>query len=445
MTAFDPGRAYAEQLDRDDPLASYRSRFAFPTRASLSSGRPADAPAGEDDEIIYFCGNSLGLMPHDVRTVVNEELDQWAARAVDGHFEGARPWYSYHEQFTDMAARLVGARPGEVVIMNGLTVNVHLLLVSFYRPTKARYKIVIEDSAFPSDRYAVQSQARHHGFDPDDAVVILKPRDGEALLRTEDIEAYFDREGDKVATVLLGGVNFYTGQAYDLKRIAAAAHKAGAIFGTDLAHAAGNLALQLHDDDVDFAAFCTYKYLNSGPGGVAGAYVHERHGADTKLNRFAGWWGNDPDERFKMGHSFTPHKGAAGWQLSNAPVLTMSSLLASMRMFDEVGMSALREKSVKLTGYLEQLLDHINGEHVDEGGGADTFTLITPRDPEARGCQLSIRASSAAKGLREKLQARGVITDFRPPDVIRVAPVPMYNSFVDVWKFAQVLKASVDA
>lgn len=417
-------REHALALDAEDPLAAQRQMFAFPK-----------TKAGED--VLYFTGNSLGLMPRTVPDLVNEELDTWSRLAVDGHFDGPRPWYSYHEQFTDLAARLVGARPGEVVIMNSLTVNLHLLMASFYRPTQERYRIVIEDSAFPSDRYAVQSQARSWGFDPDDAVVVMKPRDGSDLLSTEDIEAYLEREGHRVATVLFGGVNFYTGQAYDLGRLAAAAHKAGATFGTDLAHAAGNLALTLHDDDVDYAAFCTYKYLNAGPGSVGGAFVHERHGNRPDLVRFAGWWGNDPKTRFSMGHHFVPQEGAAGWQISNAPILSMAALLASLRIFDEVGMAALRKKSVKLTGYLEMLLDAIEHE------GEAAFSLITPRDPAARGCQLSVRAHREPKGLRDLLQARGVVTDFRPPDVIRIAPVPLYTRFVDVWDFAEVLRQAV--
>lgn len=418
---FRNDRAFADELDANDELRGYRERFSFP-------------PPREGEEVLYFTGNSLGLMPKDTRQLVTEELDAWAALGVDGHFEGPRPWYSYHEQFTDMAARLVGARPGEVVIMNSLTVNLHLLMASFYRPTKERFQIVIEEGAFPSDVYAVQSQTRFHGFDPAEAVVMLKPRPGEDLLRTEDVERWFAEHGSRVACVLLGGVNFYTGQYFDLKRFAAAAHQAGAVFGVDLAHAAGNIDLRLHDDDVDFAAFCTYKYLNSGPGGVAGAYVHERHGQDLSLTRFAGWWGNDPGSRFQMTDRFVPQPGAAGWQLSNAPVLSMAALLASMRIFDEVGMARLREKSVRLTGYLEYLLDDI---------GEGAFSIITPRDPEARGCQLSIRAHHDPRGLRDLLQKRGVVTDFRPPDVIRVAPVPLYNSFGDVWRFAQILRESV--
>ncbi len=415
-------REHAHTLDGQDELAPFRERFCIPKHKDGS-------------DIVYFTGNSLGLMPKAARTLLNEELDVWAELAVDGHFEGPRPWYSYHENFTELAAEVVGAKPGEVVMMQSLTTNVHLLMVSFYRPTRERYRIVVEKGAFPSDQYAVQSQAQVHGFDPEDAVVELAPREGEDLLRTEDIEAYLEAEGDKVAVVMFGGVNFRTGQVFDLLRITKAAHAAGAKCGFDLAHAAGNVPLSLHDWGPDFAAFCSYKYLNSGPGSVAGAFVHERHAKDASLPRFAGWWGNDPASRFEMGDVFVPQPGAAGWQISNAPVFAMAPALASLRIFSEAGgMTRLRKKSVALIDYLLSLVDDIGTEH---------FEVISPRAEKDRGCQVSIRAKKDAKALRAVLQDHGVVTDYRPPDVIRIAPVPLYNTFDDVWRFAEVLRRSV--
>jgi kynureninase len=415
MNALLDLRGEAEKRDAGDGLAPFRARFSFPQHQ------------GED--VLYFCGNSLGLMPKDARRIVDEELEDWERLAVEGHFEGRRPWFSYHELFSESVARIAGARPDEVVVMGGLTNNLHLMMVSFYRPTKERYRIVVEDGAFPSDRYAVMSQARAHGFDADDAIVYLKPRDGEDLLRTEDVERYLADEGDKVALVMLGGVNYYTGQLYDLARIAKAAHAAGAKVGYDLAHAAGNVELKLHDWDVDFAVWCSYKYLNSGPGATACAFVHERHGDNPELTRFAGWWGNDPDKRFTMPHEFVPQRGAAGWQLSNAPVLSMAPLRASLDIFDEATMPRLCAKSNELTGFFERAVDALGTAHI-----------ITPRDEAARGCQLSLRIDGDAKAVQGALKERGVIADYRHPDVIRAAPVPLYNSFVDVWRFAKHLE-----
>lgn len=410
----------AQALDAADELAPLRDEFLFPTHPS---GRA-----------IYLCGNSLGLQPRGTRRWVERELDHWAEHAVEGHFRGERPWFSYHELFTESAAAIVGARSGEVVVMNGLTVNLHLMLVSFYQPTPQRFRIVIESGAFPSDRYAVASHARLHGFDPEDAIIELTPRDGEDLLRTEDIEALLAREGDSIALVMLGGVNYYTGQAFDLPRITAAAHAAGAKAGFDLAHAAGNLALELHDWGVDFAVWCTYKYLNSGPGGVACAFVHERWADAPELPRLAGWWGNDPGERFEMPRDFAPQSGAAGWQLSNAPVLTMAAFGASLELFTQVGMAALRRKSVALTAFLESCLAEV---------GTDRLTVITPSDPDARGCQLSLRVHQGGQALHDELTRRGVFCDFRRPDVVRVAPVPLYNRFEDVRFFAQIVRECV--
>lgn len=413
----EPLRARARQLDAEDALARFRDRFALPMD---NDGAP----------LVYLCGNSLGLMPKDARAILDDELRAWETLAVEGHFEGKRPWYRYDEPLRAPLARLVGAREHEVVVMNGLTVNLHLLMASFYRPTTARHRIVIEHSAFPSDRYAVQSQARFHGFDPKESVVVLEPREGEDLLRTEDVERFFADEGESVALLLLGGVNFYTGQAYDHARITKAAKAAGVVVGLDLAHAAGNLALSLHDWDVDFAAWCSYKYLSSGPGATAGAFVHERHGDDPSLVRFAGWWGTDPDTRFQMPFDFAPQRGAAGWQLSNAPVFSMAPLYASLALFDEATMPALRAKSERLTAYALELLDVV---------ARGRFRVLTPREPAARGCQLSLQVADAA-ALNERLAARGVICDLRRPDVVRVAPVPLYNTFDDVLRFALVLE-----
>ncbi len=411
----------ARLRDARDPLHEYRDRFFF----------PEDELGGE---VIYLCGNSLGLQPKAVREYVAEELQDWALLGVEGHFQGKRPWYPYHEFLAEPAAHVVGAKPEEVAVMGSLTANLHFLMVSFYRPTPERYKILIEANAFPSDRYAVASQARFHGYDPAEAIVEFGPRDGEALLRTEDVESFLAEEGDEVAMVMFGGVNYYSGQAYEMDRIAAAAHDAGATVGFDLAHAAGNLELKLHEWDVDFAAWCTYKYLNSGPGGVGGIFVHERFSDAPELPRFAGWWGNDPETRFEMPDTFRPQRGAAGWQVSNAPVLAMAAHLASLEIFTEATMPALRKKSVTLTEYMLGLIDEIE---------TDRYEIITPRDPDHRGGQLSIRALHEPEALHQALQASGVVCDFRRPDVIRVAVAPLYNSYEDVWRFVQVLRDAI--
>ncbi|MBS1912446.1 MAG: kynureninase [Bacteroidetes bacterium] len=415
--AFQADRASAAALDQSDPLAAFRDSYHFPRH---TNGEP----------MIYLVGNSLGLQPKGVGEAIEQELRDWAELGVEGHFEAKHPWYSYHEIFAEPAAALVGAKPGEVVVMNTLTTNLHLMMVSFYRPTSERYKIVVEWGAFPSDKYAVWSQARFHGFDPEQAVVELHPRDGQDLLLTEDIERYLAEHGHEVALVMMGGVNFYTGQAFDMERITAAAHAAGCVVGFDLAHAAGNLDLRLHDWDVDFAVWCGYKYLNSGPGGVSGCFVHERHAFSPDLPRFAGWWGNDPGSRFEMRPDFLPQRGAGGWQLSNAQILPMAAHRVALDLFTQAGMQNLRAKSVTLTAYLEYLIDLIPG---------DRYTIITPRDPAQRGCQLSIRTTANARDLAHRLRAAGVTVDFRPPDVIRVAPVPMYNTFLDAWRFADIL------
>ena len=409
---------HARQLDASDELAPFREQFIFPTN-------------DRGERLIYLCGNSLGLQPKGVRARLETELEDWGRLGVEGHFHGRNPWYDYHEFLAPAMAKVVGAREHEVVVMNALSVNLHLMMVSFYRPTPTRYKILIEGGAFPSDQYAVASQAAFHGFDPDVAIEELVPRPGEHTLRAEDIEARIKALGQELALVMIGGVNYYTGQAMPMARITRAGHAVGARVGFDLAHAVGNLALQLHDDGADFAVWCSYKYLNSGPGGVAGAFVHERHAQDPTLPRFAGWWGNDPKTRFEMSETFVPQRGAAGWQLSNAPVLTMASLWASLELFEQAGMARLRAKSVQMTRFMLEAIDSI---------GADRFEVITPRDPQARGCQLSIRAKQDGPELFEDLTKAGIVCDFRRPDVIRVAGAPLYNSFEDVARFCEILK-----
>ncbi|MCB0738334.1 MAG: kynureninase [Bacteroidetes bacterium] len=419
---FENTLAFAQKLDSEDKLAKYRNEFHFPN--SMHTGKPA----------LYFTGNSLGLMPKRVKEYMDIELDDWAKFGVEGHFHARNPWFHYHKFFTEKAARLVGAKPAEVVMMNNLTVNLHLMMVSFYRPTEKRFKIMIEGCAFPSDQYAVASQARLHGFNPEKAVIELVPREGEHTLRPEDILAKIEEHGDELALVMLGGVNYYTGQAFDMKAITEAGHVVGAFVGFDLAHAAGNLLLKLHDWGVDFAVWCTYKYLNSGPGSVSGAFVHERHSGLKDIPRFEGWWGYDEENRFKMTKGFVPMEGAPAWQLSNAPVFNMVAHKASLDLFDEVGMQALRAKSDLLTAYMEFLINGL----VDENGNK-RFEIITPADQKQRGAQLSILSLSEGKKLFDFITEKGIIADWRNPNVIRVAPVPMYNSFKDVYEFVQIL------
>lgn len=411
------GEEEARRLDLEDPLSSMRERFHLPRGAD---GRP----------LVYLCGHSLGAMPKAARALVEEEMDDWAALGVEGHFRGHRPWFPYHEQFREPGAALVGARPGEVVMMNSLTVNLHLMLASFYRPTTERHAILIEEAAFPSDRYAVAAQVARHGYGPDDALVLARPRPGEALLRSEDLEAIFERQGHRVAVALLPGVQYLTGQALDLPRLAAAAHSQGCVLGVDLAHAAGNLPLRLHEWNVDFAVWCSYKYLNAGPGAVGGCFVHERHGRDRGLPRLAGWWGNDPQTRFRMPAGFTPRPGADGWQVSNPPILSLAPLLASLRIFEEAGLEALRARSVRMTSYLLGLLDRL-----PQG----RFEVITPRRPDERGCQVSLRVRGGASPLVRALRDRGIVCDEREPDVVRIAPVPLYNTFHEIWLFVAAL------
>jgi kynureninase len=403
------GKALAERLDRDDPLGGFRERFHIPKREN-----------GEDE--IYFCGNSLGLQPKSARRYVEEVLDAWARMGARGHFEGDHPWLPYHEFATEKLARLIGALPSEVAAMNSLTANLHLLMVSFYRPTPERHKILIEAHAFPSDRYAVESQIRFHGFDPDESL-IEGTRQGEPIIRLDDLLELIDREGESIALILWPGVQFYTGQAFVLEKIVEAGHRKGCAVGFDLAHAAGNLVLNLHDSKADFAVWCSYKYLNAGPGSVAGCFVHESYAKRFDLPRFAGWWGHDKSTRFAMPSPFNPLPGAEGWQLSNPPILSLAPLLASLELFDAAGMEALRAKSKKLTGYLERLLIERCGDKV---------AILTPAEPGERGCQLSVRLQDG-KRIHEELTAAGIACDWREPDVIRLAPVPLYNRFGEVF------------
>ncbi len=417
---FSPNDDFARQLDAEDPLRRFRDKFCVPTDT-------------RGQELIYFVGNSLGLMPRSTRRIIEQELDDWAHLAVDAHFDAATPWYSYHETLRDSAARIVGATADEVVCMNSLTVNLHLLMATFYRPSKTRHKILMEDPAFPSDTYAIKSQIVHHGFQPNESLLLARPRAGEETIREEDIARLLEKEGQQIALVLFAGVNFFTGQLFNIARITALAQQQGCIVGIDLAHAAGNVPLRLHDWNVDFAAWCSYKYLNSGPGAVAGAFVHERHVHNRELPRFAGWWGNDPATRFRMQleSEFVPVSSADAWQISNPPILAMAPLRTSFAIFDEAGgMPPLREKSKRLTGYLQFLLDQAPSK---------LFNVITPRSPNERGCQLSILVGDHPKELFRKFEAAGVKTDFREPNVIRVAPTPLYNTFHEVWRFAQIL------
>jgi len=417
---FSVDEKFVCDIDAQDPLRDLRDCFHLPLG---KDGKP----------LIYFAGNSLGLMPKSARQILDEELDNWAKFGVDAHHAAGTPWYSYHEALRNPTARLAGAQPIEVICMNSLTVNLHLMMATFYRPTKSRFKVLMEDPAFPSDTYAIKTQIAHHGLDPKDALILARPRNGEFTIRTEDIIDLIEKHADHLALVMFAGVNFFTGQLFDIAEITAAAYKRGIIVGFDLAHAIGNVPLLLHDWNVDFAVWCSYKYLNAGPGAIAGAFVHERHATNTKLPRLAGWFGNDPNTRFRL-HlepEFIPVPSADGWQISNPPIFSMAPLRASLSIFDEVGgMERLRAKSIKLTGYLEFLLMEI---------GSKKFSVITPGDPNARGCQLSIVAHQHPKELHNELVAAGVKGDFREPNVIRVAPTPLYSTFHEVWRFAQIL------
>jgi kynureninase len=414
---FEANLEYAQNLDQVDILYSFRERFLFPQH----NGKNA----------CYLCGNSLGLQPKSVGYLMNLELEDWAKYGVEGHFKARNPWFSYHSMFTERLAKIVGAKKNEVVAMNTLTVNLHLLMTSFYRPEGKRYKILMEAGAFPSDQYAVESQVRMHGYDPEDAIIEIAPKEGAYIIEEEDILKVISDTNGELALVMIGGVNYYTGQFFDLKKISEAAHRVGAYVGFDLAHAVGNIPLQLHDWNVDFACWCSYKYLNSGPGGVGGAYIHEHHATNPNVFRLAGWWGNDEETRFKMEKGFVPKKTAESWQMSNAPVFNMVAHHAALDIFDKAGMAALREKSEKLTAYLEFLLNQITNL---------PFVIITPGQPQRRGCQLSLLFQERGKEVFDKLTEQGVIADWREPNVIRIAPVPLYNTFEDAYRFYEILR-----
>jgi kynureninase len=420
---FENTKEFARELDSQDKLHKYRDEFIF--------------PKVNDKKVIYFTGNSLGLQPKRTKAYVDEVMDDWANLAVEGHFYADKPWWDYHERFAKPLGKIVGALPSEVTVMNTLTVNLHLLMVSFYRPTKTRYKIICEEKAFPSDQYMFQSQVNFHGYKAEDALVEIKRRDGEHNIRTEDVLAKIKEVGDELALVLIGGVNYYTGQVFDMKTITAAGHEAGAVVGWDLAHAAGNIKLELHDWDVDFASWCSYKYMNSGPGNASGCFVHEKHHNNTDLPRFAGWWGHNKERRFKMEPTFDPADGAEGWQISNIPILSLAPYLASVEMFDEIGMDLILEKRDKITSYLEYVLHEIDKE-VDS-----SFEIITPTNLDERGCQLSVLLHGQGRNLFDYLMKNGVITDWREPNVVRFAPVPLYCSFEDMYNFGQILKKGI--
>ncbi len=416
---FENNILFAKELDENDPLKHFRDQFYIP----VINGK----------ESIYFTGNSLGLQPKTTQEYVLNELEDWANFGVEGHFHATNPWLSYHEIFPNQLSKIVGALPEEVVVMNQLTVNLHLLMTSFYRPTKDRFKIVCEAKAFPSDQYALESQVKLHGLHPDEAIIEVSPREGEHIVRTADILETISKHKDSIAVVMFGGVNYYSGQVFDMEKITLAAHNVGAYCGFDLAHAAGNIELKMHDWNVDFACWCSYKYLNSGPGGVAGAYIHQKHITDKTLPRLAGWWGHDKASRFKMEKGFNPIETAEGWQLSNAPVLSMAAHKASLDIFEDAGMENLIPKGKMLSDYLLFILNEVNN-----GLDKKIIEIITPIDD--KGCQVSILMLEKGKEVFEALKQNGVIADWREPNVIRVAPVPLYNSFEDVYRFGEILK-----
>jgi kynureninase len=414
---------FAQQLDEQDELSKYRNEFIFPQH--------------DGKNVIYFTGNSLGLQPKSAKSYVDDIMSDWANLAVEGHFYSKKPWWDYHERFDEPLSKLMGAKPSEVTVMNTLTVNLHLLMVSFYRPTKTRYKIICEEKAFPSDQYMFQSQVNFHGYKPEEAIVEIKRRGGEHNIRLEDILAKINEVGDELALVLIGGVNYYTGQVFDIKTITEAGQKAGAKVGWDLAHAAGNIELKLHDWNVDFASWCSYKYMNSGPGNASGCFIHERHHNDPNLPRFAGWWGHNKERRFKMEQNFDPVHGADGWQISNLPVLSLAPYLASVEMFAEIGMEKLIKKRNQITAFLEFILHEIDKEV------KGNFEIITPIKQEERACQLSVFFHGEGRSLFDYLMKNGVVTDWREPNVIRFAPVPLYCSFEDMYNFGQILKKGI--
>ncbi|HSJ68485.1 MAG TPA: kynureninase [Anditalea sp.] len=420
LSDFEFTKEYAQSMDQNDPLNHFRDRFYYPT----VEGNPA----------IYLCGNSLGLQPKTVKDHLQIELDNWASMAVDGHFKGKDPWYGARIKSKPILAEVVGAREHEVVAMNNLSSNLHFLMVSFYQPTTAKYKIITEAGAFPSDIYMLETQVKFHGYDPKDAIIEISPREGEHTLRTEDIIKQIESNKDELALVMMAGLQYYTGQVFDMEAITKAGHDAGAKVGYDLAHAAGNAPLSLHEWGVDFATWCSYKYLNSGPGNISGIFVHERHADNPDLPRFAGWWGHDEKERFKMEKGFKPMYGADGWQLANTNVLALAAHQASLEIFKEAGMENLRKKSELLTSYLEFLVRKIN---------SGVLEIITPKNPKERGCQLSLLVHKGGKDVFDEFYKNGIVGDWRHPNVIRVAPTPLYNSFMDVYKFAKILEQAL--
>ncbi|MCM4155890.1 kynureninase [Gramella sp. AN32] len=420
---FKNSREFAQNLDKKDPLNRYRDEFIFPK----VNGK----------KVIYFVGNSLGLQPKTARKYVLEIMDDWANLGVEGHFYAEKSWWDYHERFSGKLAKVVGAKPSEVTVMNTLTVNLHLLMVSFYRPTAKRFKIICEEKAFPSDQYMISSQVRFHGYDPEDAIVQIKKRDGEHNFRTEDIISKINEVGEECALVLIGGVNYYTGQVFDMEAITRAGHEVGAFVGWDLAHAAGNIDLKLHEWKVDFAAWCSYKYMNSGPGNASGCFINEKYHNKKDIPRFEGWWGHSKDRRFLMEPEFQPEPNAHAWQISNAPVLALAPYLASLEMFDEVGMEAIIKKRNTMVSFLEFVLHEI-GKEVDSN-----FEIITPKDQDQRGTQLSVFLHGEGKEVFKYLMEKGVYLDWREPNVIRLAPVPLYCSYEDVYEFGQILKEAI--
>ena len=420
---FQNNLEFAQSLDDKDTLKNYKNEFIFPQHNGKN--------------VIYFTGNSLGLQPKRAKNYVDEVMNDWANLAVEGHFYAQKPWWDYHERFANPLSKIMGCLPTEVTVMNTLTVNLHLLMVSFYRPTAKRYKIICEEKAFPSDQYMFQSQVHFHGFNPEDAIVEIKRREGEHNIRHEDIIAKINELGDELALVLFGGVNYYTGQVFDMKSITDAGHKVGAIVGFDLAHAAGNIELNLHNWNVDFASWCSYKYMNSGPGNASGCFIHEKHHNDSSLPRFAGWWGHNKERRFKMEQNFEPVHGADGWQVSNLPILSLAPYLASVTLFDEVGMEKMLLKRDYITAYLEFILKEIDKEV------KGNFEIITPKNQTERACQLSVYFHGEGKSLFEYLMKNGVVTDWREPNVIRFAPVPLYTSYEDIYNFGQILKKGI--
>jgi len=410
---------FAKELDQNDELKSYREKFHFP----LDS---------KGNETIYFTGNSLGLQPKQTRDYINQELDDWAKYGVEGHFHAKNPWMPYHEFLTEKLAKVVGAKPLEVVAMNSLTTNLHLLMVSFFRPQGKKRKIIIENNEFPSDIYAVKSQLKFHGLDPEKDLIIAKGKNGSDIIETEDILQLIRDNADETSMLMFAGVNYYTGQFFDIEAITKECHKHNIIAGFDLAHATGNVVLKLHDWNVDFAAWCSYKYLNAGPGGIAGAFVHEKH-KNHDGPRFEGWWGTDKKTRFLMKPQFDAIEGVEAWQLSNPPIFQLAALNSSLEIFNEVGIEKLREKSEKLSNYIDYLLSTLD---------SDKIQVITPKNLKERGCQLSLRINSG-KSVFNRLMEEGVIADWREPDVIRIAPVPLYNSFSDIYKFYKIIKEQI--